>query len=291
MSLAEVNGTEIYYEVHGDGEPVVLIPGLGQGTNYYAYAIEHLAEFSKVVALELRGVGRSARPSGSYSMETWADDVAALLDHLGEPPAHIVGSSLGGCVAMALVDRYPNKVASLALVAAFSELDRSLETNFRLRSAMIEKLGIGEELLDHITMWTLGRRFLETENGWAAAEALKEGLRLNDPEIYVAFLRAILDFGRVLSGQEGQQKYTEKLAAVDVPTLLVVGEEDILTPRFFSERILEAMPRGVAELKTIPNCGHVTFVERPAETSRLIVDFVRQILQGQAASDTKVPSA
>lgn len=277
MALAQVNGTEIYYEIVGEGEPVVLIPGLGQGINYYDYAMTHLSPFMKVIALELRGNGRSAKPEGPYTMELWAEDISALLDALGEKRAHIVGSSLGGCVAMALVTKHPEQVASLALVAAFSELDCAWEMNLRMRMAIVEQVGINSILEDHVTLWVLSRDFLETEHGMAAANGLRQGLRRNTPALYNEFLRAILHFGRVLPGQEGQATYTHLLSTVDIPTILIVGENDIQTPVSFSQKIQDAMPKGRAELKIIPACGHVTFVEQPEENSRLVVEFIERV--------------
>jgi pimeloyl-ACP methyl ester carboxylesterase len=285
MTVASVNGTEIYYEITGAGEPVVLIAGLGMGTSYYQLAEPHLAESVQAIAVELRGVGRSARPSGEYSMEQWADDIAALLDHLEIPAAHIVGSSLGGCIAMALFDRHPQKVSSLILVAGFSELDRSMEMNWRLRLRVIEQLGFDEALLHHINIWTLSRQYLETEAGWAVAQNVRNSLSQNDPALYAEFLKAILEFGRALPGRrDGEPTYTEKLAGMDVPTLIIVGEDDILTPPKFSRIIRDAMPDGTARLEVIPDCGHVTFLERPERSAELVVEFVRQVAAQPAAT-------
>lgn len=277
MALAQVNGTEIYYEIRGEGEPIVLIPGLGQGINYYDYAIAHLAQSTKVIALELRGTGRSAKPEGPYTMEVWAEDISALLDMLGAEHAHIVGASLGGCIAIALAVTHPEKVASLILVAAFSELDYTMEMNWRMRLAIVEQVGINSILQDHVTMWVLSRRFLETERGRETARGLREALLLNTPALYAEFLRAILHFGRVLPGQEGQPTYTHLLRTIHIPTLLVVGEQDILTPVLFSQKIQEEMPKGVAELEVIPACGHVTFVEQPEENARLVLEFIERV--------------
>src|SRR5581483_10254505 len=230
---------ELYYEVSGQGEPVVLIPGLGLDRSYFAAAIPDLERFTRVISLDLRGIGQSAKPDGSYSMRQWADDVSALLEHLGERRAHIVGSSLGGCVALELVDQRPDQVASLVLVAAFSELDRALELNFRLRLAIIEQLGMGDVLADHMLLWTLSRSFIETERGRQAAAALQQSVRRNPPALYASFLRAILEFGRALPEQAGLPKVTERLSRIAVPTLLIVGENDILTPLPFSQKIQE----------------------------------------------------
>ena len=275
MPVAAVNGTELHYEVSGQGEPVVLIPGLGLDRSYFAAAIPQLERFAKVISLDLRGVGQSAKPPGPYSMRLWAEDVSALLDHLGERRAHVVGSSLGGCVALELVDQRPDQVASLVLVAAFSELDRSLELNFRLRIAIVEQLGMTDVLADHMLLWTLSRRFIETERGKQAAAAIQQAVRRNTPALYASFLRAILEFGRVLPEQAGQPKVTERLSRIAVPTLLVVGADDILTPVSFSRRIQERIPG--AELAIVPDCGHITFVEQPDENARLVVDFIHRV--------------
>lgn len=255
------------------------------GTSYYQLAEPHLAESVQVIAVELRGVGRSARPSGEYSMEQWADDIAALLDHLEIPAAHIVGSSLGGCIAMALFDRHPQKVSSMILVAGFSELDRSMEMNWRLRLRVIEQLGFDEALLHHINIWTLSRQYLETEAGWAIAQNVRHSLSQNDPALYGEFLKAILEFGRVWPGRrDGEPTYTEKLVGMDVPTLIIVGEDDILTPPKFSRIMYDAMPDGTARLEVIPDCGHVTFLERPERSAELVVEFVQQVAQQPVAT-------
>jgi pimeloyl-ACP methyl ester carboxylesterase len=272
MPVAAVNGTELHYEVSGQGEPVVLIPGLGLDRSYFAAAIPQLERFAKVISLDLRGVGQSAKPPGPYSMRLWAEDVSALLDHLGERRAHVVGSSLGGCVALELVDQRPDQVASLVLVAAFSELDRSLELNFRLRIAIVEQLGMTDVLADHMLLWTLSRRFIETERGKQAAAAIQQAVRRNSPALYASFLRAILEFGRVLPEQAGQPKVTERLSRIAVPTLLVVGEEDAIS-RPSEMRGLQERIAG-SRLVTIPGVGHLSNLENPPAFNAAVAEFV-----------------
>ncbi len=274
MPLAQVNGTELYYEVAGEGDPVVLIPGLGIDHHYYDHAIPQLAKFAKVIALDLRGIGNSAKPKGPYTTELWSEDINALLEYLGETQAHIVGSSMGGRVALQLVDRHPDKVKSLILVAVFSELDKALEINFRMRIKIVEQLGIGEVLRDHVTLWTLSRSFIETERGKVALEGLLAGLSKNTPELYIEFLQAILRFGKRLPGQEGQTTFTQRLPGITVPTLLVVGEKDLLCPPELMQKMAALMPN--SELVVLKDCGHITFLEKPEESSRLIVEFIRR---------------
>ncbi len=92
--FADVNGTQIYYEITGEGEPFALIAGLGCDHTYFDFAMPYLTKLGKMIAVDLRGVGQSMKNPGPYTMELWADDIVALLDHLGEKSAHIVGASL-----------------------------------------------------------------------------------------------------------------------------------------------------------------------------------------------------
>lgn len=274
MAFANVNGVRLFYEVSGKGDPIVLIPGLGLDHTYFRYAIPQLERHFHVVAYDPRGMGQSDRPAVEYTMELWAEDLRQLLAHLGIANAHIVGSSLGGCVALALLRQEPRIARSLIMLAAFSELDRALETNFRMRIAIVEALGMTEIIRDHVLLWTLSREFIETERGKQAADGLLAALGKNDPKLYVEFLKSILRFGRAMPGQEKEPKYTSYLSQITVPTLVVVGDRDILTPVPFSRKITERMPK--AELAVIKGCGHITFIEQPEENTRLIVDFLRR---------------
>ena len=277
MPHASVNGVRLFYQLSGAGEPVVLIPGLGLDHTYFRYAIPELERHFQVLAYDPRGTGQSDRPPGEYSATLWSNDLRQLLALLGIPEAHVVGSSLGGCVALDLVRQTPEAAKSLILVAAFSELDRALETNFRMRIRIVEQLGLTGVISDHVLLWTLSREFIETERGKQAAEGLLAGLSRNDPKLYVEFLKAILRFGRVLPGQEGEPKFTSYLSQIKNPTLVIVGDRDILTPVAFSQKICDRMPD--AELAIIKNCGHITFIEQPEENTRLIVEFVRRRAQ------------
>jgi pimeloyl-ACP methyl ester carboxylesterase len=277
MATARLSNGEVYFEESGAGEPIVLMPGLGHGAAYYEKTMPLLAPLGHVIALEPRGVGRSTSRTDRYSVETWAADVIELLDHLGASRAHLVGSSLGACVALQAAVDFPERVASIVSVAGFSELDRSLELNFRMRIGIIEKLGLGEVLAAHIAMWTLGRTFINTPEGEAAVERLFDSVRRNSPERYLAFIRAILEFGRVEPWQKGAPKLTSRLPEIGVPTCVVVGGQDILTPVFVSQQIADAIPG--AELHVIPECGHITFTERPAETAVVIRGFLDKVLR------------
>ena len=279
MPTVAVRNGEIYYEESGSGELIVLMAGLGHGAAYFEKTLPVLGRLGRAVAIDPRGVGRSTSRSENYSVEGWAEDVIELAERLGSRRVHLVGSSLGACVALQAAVDFPGRVSSLVVVAGFSELDRSLELNFRMRIGIIEKLGLGDELAAHIAMWTLGREYINTAEGQAAVERLFAAVRRNSPERYLAFIRAILAFGRVEPGQEGQPKLTQRLGEIRVPTCVIVGGQDILTPVSQSRQIAERIPG--AEVYVIPGCGHITFSEKPDETAKLVGDFLRRVISGK----------
>ena len=106
MPYFEHAGCQLYYEDHGQGEPLLLVHGLGSSIQDWEYQLPHLQQQRRVVAVDLRGHGRSGKPRERYSMAAFAADVAALIEHLGLPPVHLVGISMGGMVGFQLgVDR------------------------------------------------------------------------------------------------------------------------------------------------------------------------------------------
>src|SRR3990172_8309870 len=115
MALATVNGIDIYYEVHGRGEPVLLIMGLGANATAWVMQIPELSVEYRVIAFDNRGSGRSGKPDGAYSIAQMADDAALLLDELSIHSAHVFGMSMGGMIAQELALRHPERVRTLIL--------------------------------------------------------------------------------------------------------------------------------------------------------------------------------
>ena len=133
VAVIAVNKTELYYERHGNGEPLLLIPGLGLDHTYYKLGEPIIREKCETILVDPRWIGRSRKDDVDYSAELWADDFAALVQALGIGSAHVLGSSLGGTSALAMAVRHPAQVRSLIVVGGFSELTRSVELNYALR--------------------------------------------------------------------------------------------------------------------------------------------------------------
>lgn len=280
MPYAPVNGTEIYYQVQGDGPPILLLPGLGTDASYYQLGEPILRDSFTTILVDPRGIGRSKLGDGELRVETWADDFAALLDHLEMAPVHVLGSSHGGSMALALADQSPESVRSLILIGAFSELDLALEMNFRLRIKIVSQLGMGDVIADHAALWIMSRKFLESAKGQKASQGLLAAIQSNTPESYIALCESILHWGRKMPGQENEPLFTERLGTIRCPTLAITGDSDHMIPEMFSKQIAESIPG--AEYVEIPDCGHIPVLERPEEACRIVGDYVTRLESGAA---------
>src|SRR5580693_1022702 len=116
MPTARVNGIEVYYEQAGEGPPVLLLHGLGSSTRDWEYQTPELARAYRVIAVDVRGHGRSSRPPGPYSVSQFAEDAVALLRSLDAAPAHVIGLSMGGMIAFQMAVDHPEAVRSLAII-------------------------------------------------------------------------------------------------------------------------------------------------------------------------------
>ncbi len=278
MPMAQVNGTELWYSVKGEGEPIILLPGLGLDHNYYRFGEPLLRAKMKTILVDPRGLGQSRKDSPTavhYTPELWADDFAALVRELGLGPVHVLGSSLGGCMAQAMAVRHPDLCRSLIPIGSFVEADAAMTMNFELRKKIIAKLGMGEEIGMFMALFTLTREFMETEGGRAVMEANKGTVRANSAEHYTAFIDAVLWFARRLPGQEKTASYIGELARVNCPTLVLAGDNDYFIPASFSKQIHRAIAH--SQYAEIAAGGHIPFIEKPAETARAVLEFVHSL--------------
>ena len=272
MPDIDIGGTTLHYATSGAGAPMLLIPGLGLDHSYYRFGIPLLARHLQVLAVDPRGTGRSTKSPPPYTVEAWADDFAVMIDKLGFGPIHVLGSSLGGSIALALAQRHPGKLKSLMVVGGFSELDRATELNFRLRLRLIEKLGMSDEVADYMGLWTLTRKFINSDAGYATMRANQDIIRANSAESYSAFVEALLKWGRCQPGQEREAKFTTLLDSIALPTLVVTSDNDHLIPKELSD-LIAARIAG-AKLVVMPGAGHIPFMEQPAEVVRIVLAFL-----------------
>ena len=279
MPTAPITNGHLHYVEQGEGELIIMLPGLGHDHTYFAKTLPLIAAAGRVVTPDPRGLGLSS-PAQQYSVEQWAADVLELIQYFKAPRAHLIGSSLGACVCMQAALDQPAAVASLTLVAGFSEVDPLLEMNFRMRLKILDEAGLGGLMASHVSMWTLGRTFLATADGRAQMEKLFASVRKNTPQRYRAFIQTLLRFGRCDPDQAGQPKLSARLGEIHCSTRVICGSEDIMTPPALSEQMAQNIAG--AELRMIPNCGHITFTEQPQESARLVVEFLQAVIRAHS---------
>ena len=250
MPKTRVNGIEMYYELRGEGVPVVLIQGLGGNHTFWEPNLPQLVKRCRILLLDYRGSGNTDKPEMAYSTRMFADDIAALMDAVGMKQAHIVGRSMGGCIAQWLGIAHPEKVQSLILAATWGRADGMLRHTLAGWARVVELDGL-PGLLDQILPWCWSRAFFEPEKADELATLKKLVMQNRQPAD--AFRR------QSLAGQEHDA--LAQLHTIRAPTMVMVGEDDILTPRKFADEMVRLIPN--AELILLPRLGHAFYEERP----------------------------
>jgi pimeloyl-ACP methyl ester carboxylesterase len=257
-----VGGIDLFYEAAGEGEPVVLIMGFGGDHLAWGFQFREMASRFRVVAFDNRGAGQSAAPDVPYTTRMMADDTVGLMDALGVERAHIVGASMGGMIAQEVALAHPSRVRSLqlhctlarpdaqtrALIAAWRAARPSLSPEQYMRLQFLW-------LFSPVT-WQDRPDFVET--------ILANGVANPHPQSQAGFVRqgdAILSHDTL-----------DRLSTLRTPTLVTVGEDDILVPPRFSRLLAERIPG--AELHIVPGAGHVHFWEQVETFNQLCVHFL-----------------
>lgn len=255
---------DLHYERCGPpgGASVVLLHGLGSSARDWQWQVAAFQERYRVITLDLPAHGRSAFRRGPRAeplrVEAMAAAVGRLLTRLGEGPVHVVGLSLGGCVALALAIAAPTRVRSLTLVNAFARLRPA---GWRGAYRMLERL----VLLAVAPMPVIAARVAQNlfpgpEQGELRAAAAAS-LGRNDKRAYFAAARALTRFD-----------VRRRLAEIRCPTLIVAGEVDRTVPRTSAEFLQGGIPD--ARLLIVPGSGHATPYDQPDLFNRLVLEFV-----------------
>ena len=243
MPGVTVNGIRIDYEVHGDGEPLLFISGLGGDRSSWATVTPRFPE-RQCVVFDNRGTGKSDVPAGPYSIEGMAADTAALISHLGIGPTDVVGVSMGASVLQALAYRHPEAVKRAVFVSGFPNYTPVqhmwLDCLIALRDAGVDPVALRVMGMP----WALTARTLYDHE--AAARMAKLGVELAPGATNEGFKAQAAGL-RIFDSRTNLHRVT-------APALVLVGAEDILTPPFQSVEMAELMPN--AGLQILPRGGH-----------------------------------
>jgi len=267
MPKAKVNGININYSVQGKGEPLVLIMGYPADQSGWMFQTRAFMKYHRVITFDNRGIGKSDKPGGAYSIKMMADDTAGLMEHLGIKKAHVLGVSMGGVIAQELAINYPGRINKLILGCTFAGRGGSSGPSAELPKA----LGYGEDYTDEDVRSIPIRKITDTIVSLAFNRKLyrvifiplmKIMTRLNGDTGLLGQWEAVLGHNTL-----------NNLPALKVPTLVITGTKDRVIKPSSSEVIAKLIPN--AKLVKVEGGSHNFFMEMRGRFNKEVLDFLR----------------
>lgn len=265
MPYHQFGNLSIYYEVHGEGVPLILIRGLGSNADHWYAQVPAFSKNYKVITFDNRGIARSSDPGGDFSVPMMAKDTLALMDTLGLQRAHVLGLSMGGMIAQELVINHPDRIIGLILVSTHcggseqvrpsAEVDDLFQKMVYVADAE-SKIKAAPTLFDRQTL----------ENFPEIAKRYAE-ISLKHP---VSSVTLVKQWQAVLKHDS-----FSRLPKITLPTLVLTGSTDLLIPPANSKILADRIPG--AELHVVPGGGHQVLVEQPELCNEAILAFLRRV--------------
>jgi len=262
MPKEKVGDINMYYEIHGDGEPLVVINGAGVSSDLSYPLIPIYSSKYQMVLFDNRGAGQTDAPDIPYTYKMMADDLAGLLDFLSIGSAHIWGTSMGGMIAQHFALHYPERVRSLVLACTSCGGPRSIGADPEVIEAGQRLQGLSvKELMMETTRLGVSQEWMD-----------------NNPEELEQILVLMMKHPISPKGQMRQMEALmshdtyERLSDIKAPTLVIHGDADKLIPVENAKIIASNIPG--AELVILENMGHFFIIEASEESNRIILEFL-----------------
>lgn len=265
MPTVKVRDINMYYEIHGEGEPLVLICGLGVDLLCWASVIAEFSRGYKVITFDNRGSGRTDAPDVPYSIEMMADDTTGLLDTLGIEKAHILGHSLGSFIAQELALKYPHKLKSLTLASSSTHLTNAVKHIIKTWDRLFQEGVSLENRLRESLPWLMTKNFFAGPN--AAEKAVVFLMSNPHPQSLHGMTHqtnACLDYDT-----------RDRIHQISAPTLVIVGRQDLLMPIRMSKELAAGIPH--AELVILKGGAHDLCGEIPDKFRMAVLDFLAKV--------------
>jgi len=259
MAFINNQGAKIYWDEQGEGEPVLLIMGLGYPSDMWYRTRPLLAARYRTIALDNRGVGRSDVPPGPYPIALMASDAAGVLDAGGIESAHVFGVSMGGMIAQEFALQYPKRVRSLILACTAAGGPHAVRAEPEVVQLLMSRSELSPEESAEATV-----PFIYDSS--TSRPRIDEDVAMRKdwfprPEAYVAQLQGILSW----------EAYS-RLSQISVPTLVIHGESDRLVPAGNGKLIAERIPG--ARLVLLPHASHLFTTDQPEAAHHAILEFL-----------------
>ncbi len=257
MPAVQIGRHSLHYEISGDGEPLLLLHGLGSSGLDWGEQVPAFSEHYQVITPDLAGFGRSDKLIGSYSIADYARDIFRLLDHLQIDHCHLLGYSMGGAVAFQMAADMPRRIYSLIILNSLPSfvLDNfAKRREYSLRCLIVRLFGM-KPLARLVT-----KRLLPKEEHRAVAEKMAARYELNDRKSYLAALKALAGW-----------TVNDRLDALTMPVLMISADQDY-TPIEEKRKYVEQMPN--ARLRVIKDSRHATPVDQAEVFNKIVLDFL-----------------
>lgn len=261
MPVVSANGIRQYYEIQGDGPPLLLVAGMGGTANYWEEQVSFFARHFTVITYDQRGTGRSehGRVAG---IEQLVEDLIALLDVIGVPRVDFVGHSTGGNIGQIFAIEHPERLNKLVIYASTTHGDHYRSKVWRVRRAILENLG--PELYGDMTSLMLYPPRWITENADKLERQQAAQVKMLAPvEVMTSRIEAVQAFDR-----------RSQLAEIMAPTLVVCARDDTQTPAYFSQALADAIP--AAELRLLDYGGHACSRTEPDSFNELVLAYLQR---------------
>jgi pimeloyl-ACP methyl ester carboxylesterase len=269
MPKIKANGIDLYYEIHGQGDPLVLIMGLRRNAEWWYCQVPTLSRHFQVVVFDNRGAGRSEQPAMDYSIPLFSDDTAALVKGLGLSSAHVLGISMGGYIAQELAINYPEMVQGLILGCTGPGGPKAVHMTSERMGKFVANQGLTPvEILWKDMDIYFSEKFIQ-ENPEEIREFVEISMRYYQPPD--AFLRQFA----------ACQKHDtfDRLHRITQPTLIMTGDDDPLVPPGNSRILKEMIP--LSRLDLFPAGRHCFFMEFAPLFNREVIDFLKKETGGR----------
>jgi pimeloyl-ACP methyl ester carboxylesterase len=256
MPKAEVNGININYKIEGEGEPLVMIMGFGANQRGWVFQVPFFRKYYRVITFDNRGVGKSDKPRGPYSIKIMAEDTIELMNYLGIEKAHIIGVSMGGMIAQELAINYPKRVMRLVLGCTYaSRQGASADTKEVAEVAQLPS----PRMFAALVSLSLNNPLYKLISGLI---------------VRIAYMSTSTKTG--LKGQReacNRHNSLDRLPLIKAPTLVIVGTKDRIIKTSSSEMIASKIPN--AKLVTVKGGSHTFYLEMRTKFNEEVLKFLQ----------------
>lgn len=281
--IITVNDINVYYEIHGKGTPLLLIEGLGYASWMWFKQLPAFSKKHTVVAFDNRGVGRTDKPDGAYSIQMMADDGAALLQALDIRSADVLGVSMGGFIAQELALRYPRIVKKLVLVSTSSGFRKEIFKGFEMWNDFMTLWGFNSTLFDKGDIQSVPPTVTVPEEAM-----IREGLSKAFTKEYLLSNKDDMDKIVKLQMEFPQPPYAwqrqfeagmnfnadDRISDIRNATLVVAGREDSIVLPIESRKLAEKIPN--ARYVELEYSGHLLFIKEADKFNKIVLDFLEE---------------